>query len=97
MNINYGKFYFQNIGNLLNLSGHNYLKPFAFLLCLICLLTVTIDAYLIQRTYLYFGGGALNRPFALTRPTEYFEYFMYAISYDFFIFGFQRRRVLLLA
>lgn len=29
------------------------------------------DIYLLQRTYQYFGGGALNRPFALTELPQY--------------------------
>ncbi len=58
---------------------------FASLLLLVVLLTISIDAYLIQRTYLYFGGGALNRPFALTEFVEYLEYFLYASFFDFFL------------
>jgi len=60
---------------------------FLILSTLTIVFSVGTDALLIQKTYLYFGEGALNRPYALTHIGEYFSYFIFATCYDLIIFG----------
>ena len=57
-----------------------------FSVCLLIIIPLIIDSYLIHRTYVYFGGGALNRPHALTSLSQYLVYFFEALIYDAFIY-----------
>ena len=57
-----------------------------FSVCLLIIIPLIIDSYLIHRTYVYFGGGALNRPHALTSISQYLVYFFEALIYDAFIY-----------
>jgi hypothetical protein len=51
------------------------------------LIVFSVDAYLLHRTYQYFGGGALNRPFALTSYFEFFVFFFQSLLYGIVFYG----------
>ncbi len=48
---------------------------------------VIIDGYLIHRTYQYFGGGALNRPYALNSWPQYIQYIGSSFLFDILFFS----------
>ena len=52
------------------------------LLAVVVLIVGAVEAYLVHRTHAYFGGGALNRVFALTGLAAYLAYFAEAFVYD---------------
>lgn len=45
-----------------------------------------IDAAALYQTYHYFGGGALNRPFALRTHSQYLAFFLESAGYDFLFY-----------
>jgi len=45
-----------------------------------------IDAAALYQTYNYFGGGALNRPFALHTHSQYLAFFLESAGYDFLFY-----------
>ncbi len=45
------------------------------------------EAYFIHRTYNYFGGGALNRPLAISSSGDYLTYAVLAIFNDLLFYG----------
>ena len=45
-----------------------------------------IDAAALYQTYNYFGGGALNRPFALRTHSQYLAFFLESAGYDFLFY-----------
>jgi len=62
-------------------------KNLLFLIISFIIVTpIIVDSYLIHRTYQYFGGGALNKPYALTSFIQFIYYFFEAFIYDAFIY-----------
>lgn len=61
----------------------------AFLLCLAfsALILGVIDAALIQKSYAYFGGEALNRPFALKAIPDFVMYGLHSLLFDVSVIG----------
>jgi len=57
------------------------------LLLIIVIIPLILDTYLIHRTYQYFGGGALNRPYGLTNYYQYLMYFFQSYTYDLYVNG----------
>ena len=50
-------------------------------------MALAAESYLLHRTYGYFGGGAMNRPFALSGAAQYLAFVLESAAYDIYFYG----------
>ena len=73
-------------GSLVNQNSFES-KPALFgMIAFALLLSLALDSYLLQRLHVYFGGGAMNSPFALTSPSQITAFIGLSLLYDLVLF-----------